>query len=124
MNLYNILMSDDVILEINNNLEYILNIIPEIKPMIGFDHKHPHHHHLDVFNHTLYALSLSKKDFSIRMALLFHDISKPYCYVEKGGIRHYPNHPIYSEKITRIVLERLGYDKEFTEEVCYLVKKS
>ena len=34
MNLYNILMSDDVILEINNNLEYILNIIPEIKPMI------------------------------------------------------------------------------------------
>ena len=121
MNLYSILMSDDVILEINNNLEYILNIIPEIKPMIGFDHKHPHHY-LDVFNHTLYALSLSKKDFSIRMALLFHDISKPYCYVEKGGIRHYPNHPIYSEKITRIVLERLGYDKEFTEEVCYLVK--
>ena len=34
MNLYNILMSDDVILEINNNLEYILNIIPEIKLMI------------------------------------------------------------------------------------------
>lgn len=30
MNLYSILMSDDVILEINNNLEYILNIIPEI----------------------------------------------------------------------------------------------
>ena len=51
-----------VILEINNSLEYILNIIPEIKPMIGFDHKHPHHH-LDVFNHTLYAISLSKKDF-------------------------------------------------------------
>lgn len=121
MNLYNILMSDDVILEINNNLEYILNIIPEIKSMIGFDHKHPHHH-LDVFNHTLYAISLSKKDFSIRMALLFHDISKPYCYVEKDGIRHYPNHPIYSEKITRIVLERLEYDKDFIQEVCYLVK--
>ena len=32
-------MSDDVILEINNSLEYILNIIPE------------------------YAISLSKKDF-------------------------------------------------------------
>lgn len=62
MNLYSILMSDDVILEINNNLEYILNIIPEIKPMIWFDHKHPNHH-LDVFNHTLYAISLSKKDF-------------------------------------------------------------
>lgn len=40
----------------------------------------------------------------------------------KGGIRHYPNHPIYSEKITRIVLERLEYDKDFIQEVCYLVK--
>ena len=37
-------------------------------------------------------------------------------------IRYYPNHPIYSEKITRIVLERLGYDKDFIQEVCYLVK--
>lgn len=121
MSLYDILMSDNVVLEINNNLEYILNLIPEIKPMVGFDHKHPHHN-LDVFNHTLYALSLSKKDFTIRMALLFHDIGKPYCFTEKDGIRHYTNHPIYSEKITRNVLERLEYDKDFTKEVCYLVK--
>lgn len=44
MNLYDILMSDNIVLEINNNLEYILNLIPKIKTMIGFDHKHPHHH--------------------------------------------------------------------------------
>ena len=34
MNLYNILMSDDVILEINNSLEYILNILEYDKDFI------------------------------------------------------------------------------------------
>ena len=34
MNLYSILMSYDVILEINNNLEYILNILEYDKDFI------------------------------------------------------------------------------------------
>ena len=34
MNLYSILMSDDVILEINNSLEYILNILEYDKDFI------------------------------------------------------------------------------------------
>lgn len=47
MNLYNILMADDIVKSVNENLDYLLQTIPEIKYMIGFDHKHPHHH-LDV----------------------------------------------------------------------------
>lgn len=121
MNLYDILMSNDAQNEVKKNLDYILEIIPEIKTMINFKHKHPHHH-LDVFNHTLYALSLSKKNYIIRIALLFHDIGKPYCFTEKDGIRHYYNHPIYSEKITRKVLTRLSFDNDFINEVCYLIK--
>lgn len=55
--IYNILMSDNIVQSINNNLNYLFNIIPELKYMVGFEHKH-HHHHLDVWNHTLYVLSL------------------------------------------------------------------
>lgn len=37
MNLYNILMSDDVILEINNNLEYILKNISKCDIILSMD---------------------------------------------------------------------------------------
>ena len=120
MNLYDILMSDDVILEVNKNLDYILKIIPEINYMIGFEHKHPHHH-LDVWNHTLYALSLSEVDFDIRVALLFHDIGKPFSYQE-GEIRHFHNHPSVSAEMTRKILEHLDFKEEFINKICYLVK--
>ena len=121
MNLKMILTSENVSNEILNNLDYLLTIIPEIKPMIGFNQKHPHHN-LDVFMHTLKALENSKNDYIIRLALLFHDIGKPLSCVEEDGVRHFPNHPVISEMITRKVLTRLDYEESVINEVCYLVK--
>ena len=118
--LYDILMSDDVLLSINNNLNYIIDLIPEVKYMIGFDHKHPHHH-LDVWNHTLYALSLSIKDYDIRLCLLLHDIGKPFSYQE-GEVRHFKNHPEKSADMAKIILKRLGYDSEYIEMMCFLIR--
>ncbi len=43
-----ILGKDNVAESINKNMEYLLALIPEIRYMIGFEHKHPHHH-LDVW---------------------------------------------------------------------------
>ena len=60
MDLQSILLSENIVESINKNIDYLLQIIPEIKSIIGFEHKHPHHH-LDVWNHTLLALSLSEK---------------------------------------------------------------
>ena len=57
-----ILMEDDVVSSIRNNFEELVSLIPEVKDMIGFEHKHPQHH-LDVFEHTLLALSMAVKDF-------------------------------------------------------------
>lgn len=120
MMLEDILCSDDVVLSINNNLDYLFELIPELKAMVGFLHKHPHHN-LDVWEHTLYALSLSVNDFEVRLVLLLHDIGKPHCYVE-GDVRNFRGHPVVSSEMSRVILERLGFNSEFIEEVCYLVK--
>jgi tRNA nucleotidyltransferase (CCA-adding enzyme) len=121
MTFTDILMSDDVEKSINENLDYLLSIIPELKPMMGFEQKHPHHH-LDVWNHTLLALSLSDKDFDIRLSLLLHDIGKPLSYQE-GEVRHYKGHPKMSSKIARKILKRLNYDENYIEYICFLIKE-
>ena len=115
-----ILTNDNVVDSIRSNLGYILKIIPELGDTIGFEHKHPHHH-LDVFEHTLYALSLSENDYEIRLALLLHDIGKPHSFTE-GEVRHFKGHAAVSEQMSRVILTRLNYDKLFIDEVCYLIK--
>ena len=121
MNLESILTSDDIVETIRNNMDYLLLLIPEIKDMIGFDQHHPHHH-LDVWEHTLYALSLSDNDFEIRLVLLLHDIGKPHSYIDTE-VRHFPNHANVSMEISKNILNRLGYNQEFNNEVLYLIKE-
>ena len=118
--LNNILICDDIVNSINNNLDYLFKIIPEAKNMIDFPHNHPHHH-LDVWNHTLYALSLSPNDLTIRLVLLLHDIGKPYSYQDEN-IRHFKNHDYASYEISKNVLYRLGYDTDYVNEVSYLIR--
>lgn len=120
MNLNEILLSDNVVESINENIDYLLQIIPEIKNMIGFEHKHPHHH-LDVWNHTLLALSLSENDFDVRLCLLLHDIGKPFSYQDED-VRHFRNHAVVSANMSKIILKRLGFDDDYIKYVCYLIE--
>lgn len=123
MRLEDILMSDDVCKSINDNMEYLLELIPEIKPCIGFLHNHPHHH-LDVWNHTLLALSMSPNDFEIRLTLLLHDLGKPFSYQEGiDGVRHFKGHPLKSREIAGKILSRLNYPNDFSLEVLNLIEE-
>lgn len=121
LGLYNILMSEDIVQQINSNFDDLIALIPELKYMVGFEHKHQHHH-LNVWEHTLYALSLSKQNFDIRLSLLLHDIGKPFSYSEEDGIRHFRNHPKVSAEMSKEILIRLGFDNKYVERICYLVE--
>ena len=118
--LYNILMSENVDDELRDNIDFLISIIPEIKDTIGFNQLHPHHH-LDVWEHTLDALSRSKMIFEIRLALLLHDIGKPHCYQFDGEVNHYRDHNRVSHTIAKNSLENLGYDGDTINTVCEII---
>lgn len=115
-----ILTNEDILNSINDNINILLEFIPEIRYMIGFEHNHPHHH-LDVWKHTLYALSLSECDFDIRLTLLLHDIGKPFS-CQAGEVRHFHGHPKMSAYISKLILNRLGFEHEYINKICYLVE--
>lgn len=118
--LKDILSQKYIVGSIKNNFEELIEIIPEIKFMVGFEHNHPHHI-LDVWNHTLLALSLSPNDLTVRMALLLHDIEKTSSKLVKDGVNHFPHHAEKSANRAFIILYRLGFDKDFISDVCYIV---
>ena len=120
MSLECILLSNDVVNSIYDSMDYLLLVIPEIKYMIGFDQKHPHHH-LDVWNHTLFALSMSQNDFDVRLSLLLHDIGKPFSYQDEE-VRHFRGHAKVSAKMSENILCRLGFDEEYIKKICYLIE--
>lgn len=102
------------------NEKIIFKIIPELEASKGFDQKHPHHCY-DVWEHTKVALLRSKPDLQIRIALLLHDIGKPYSY-QDGEVRHFKGHPDKSAEMSKEILKRLGYEENEIEDICYLIK--
>lgn len=107
---------------VRKNLKIIQKIIPEVKYMIGFPHKHPHHD-LDVWEHTLAVIdNIEENDLELLMAALLHDIGKPFSYQDEE-VRHFRGHQEVSYQMSRRILTRLKYDDTFIQNVCYLVKK-
>lgn len=116
-----ILTNEDVVGTIRENMQQLVIIIPEICDMIGFEHKHPHHH-LDVWEHTLCALSFSPNNFDIRLALFLHDVGKPHSY-QDDEVRHFKGHPEKSANISKCVLERLGYEDNYIAYICEIISR-
>ena len=114
------LMDDDPTQVLRKSLSELFSLLPELAPCYGFDHKHPHHH-LDVWEHTLLALSRTPARLAVRLAALLHDCGKPVCFTE-GEVRHFYGHPEMSAKLCRSALDRLGFSDRITEYVTRLVR--
>ena len=103
--------------------DLFVQIIPEFGPCVGFDQRSIWHCY-DVWEHILATLDRCspEADEITRLALLFHDIGKPYVVTETpDGHRHFRGHGRKSMELTDQILRRLKFDNRSREEICQLV---
>jgi len=97
------------------------HILPELQLCVGFD-QHNKHHSKNVFNHILKVLENTPTVLNLRLAALFHDISKPETFTmdDNGQGHFYLHHKVGADK-TREIMKRLKFDNETINNVCILV---
>ena len=119
---YDMLMDDNFPVLLTENKHLVIDLIPEMKDMIGFQQNNPNHAY-DVFGHTIYALeNCETRDVVVKLALLFHDIGKPHCYQDDpDGTRHFRGHGKISSEITDKILTRLDFEETTKKHIIELV---
>ena len=103
-------------------LEYIA---PDLTRGVGIDQNQAHSY--DVFGHLMRALQHAADkdwDFDIRLAALFHDVSKPetrrWSDEKKDWTFH--GHEVVGSRVTRKALENLRFSRETIDKVSKLVR--
>jgi poly(A) polymerase len=91
-----------------------------------------HHHHKDVYQHTLTVVEQSidyerdyglEPDFILRFAALLHDIGKPATRkLEPGGAVSFYHHDVVGAKLATKRMKALRFDNDTTKAVVKLVE--
>lgn len=129
--LVKILMSDNGGKVLSEYRDVLYQIIPEFERMEGFVQEDHYYKNKDMLEHTLccadsYDLRFNKSeewnDIILRLAILFHDIGKPYCCgVNERGIQTFEGHADISAKMTYKILKDLKFSNEIVAYTTQLV---
>lgn len=107
-------------------------VVPEI-PALRLE-VDEHHHHKDVYQHTLTVLdqaigyertrkNLVEPDLIVRLAALLHDIGKPATRrLEAGGVVSFHHHDVVGSKLAKKRLRALRFDNDTISAVSRLVE--
>lgn len=107
-------------------------VLPEL-PALQL-HVDEHHHHKDVYEHSLtvldQAISLERErhpddapDLTLRLAALLHDIGKPATKrIEPGGVVTFHHHDVVGAKLVAKRMRELRFDKERIGNVARLIE--
>ena len=97
-------------------------IVPEISVMVGYDQRN-HHHHFDLWEHTVRVVENVPAEPDLRLAMLLHDTGKPaVCSVDDRGEAHYRGHQAVSAEIAARVTADLRCDRETSDRIIRLVR--
>ena len=79
--------------------DVLSEIIPEIRPMVGYNQQN-HHHSYDLWEHTVRAVENVPAEADFRLAMLLHDTGKPRVRTtDEHGEGHYRGHQAVSAEI-------------------------
>ncbi len=107
---------------LREHTEIFLQILPELRPLVGFN-QHNIHHHLDVWQHTVETVAATKPELILRLAMLFHDCAKPKTFtLDNDGVGHFYGHSKASSELAYAALTRLKYDNATRNSVVDLIK--
>ncbi|MBQ8202304.1 MAG: HD domain-containing protein [Clostridia bacterium] len=102
--------------------DVMFTIIPQLKPMDGFD-QHTPYHAFDVWEHTVQSVEHAPSNEVLRLTMLLHDVAKPHVFtLDEDGIGHAWGHQPLGAKIARQVLLGLKTDNATMERVTLLVE--
>lgn len=98
-------------------------VIPELKPMIGFDQRSPHHAY-DLFTHVAHVVEAVPPEPVIRWAALLHDIGKiPTFTQDDTGRGHFYGHAQIGADMAEEVLRRLKAPTALREQAVLLIQQ-
>lgn len=98
------------------------HIIPELEATVGCDQPGGYHAY-DVFEHTLRIVDACPQILHLRLAALFHDITKPkHKRLTDTGASFY-SHEITGARVARDVLKRLRYSNDLIKDVSLLIER-
>ena len=107
---------------IKKYFDIFIEIIPELTLLENFNQNDPHHIY-DALNHTFASMKAIEPKLDLRLAMLFHDIAKPFTYSkDENGISHYKNHAQKGAEIAREILNRLKFNKKIIQKVTKLIE--
>ena len=108
-----------------HNLGILKYISPELERGIGVTQNHAHKY--DVWEHNLRTLQHAADKgwaLQLRLAALFHDVSKPETrrFSKEKGTYTFYGHDVVGGRVSRETLERLKYPKEIIDYVSDMVR--
>ena len=100
----------------------ITEVIPEMKPMVGFDQHSPHHAY-DLYTHTAHVVGAVPGDLTLRWAALLHDVGKITTFtLDETGRGHFYGHAQMSAEAADAILRRLKAPTALREGAAVLIR--